>query len=183
VLDPEQEQLLADLVEASRSVPRSELQDFLLIRLGHGDMIHGPVGRSLESTQLYNDVVLLADAGLVRISRHGSGSDFSFFVIPEGFEHYRQTKQRAGEAAEQVEQELNRSLDSDHFRSSYQGVYELWSDAASLLWGADSKKELTTIGHKCREAVQEFATALVMRHQPPDVDDAPTHTAARSKRL
>jgi len=33
-----------------------------------------------------------------------------------------------------------------------------------LLWGEDSEQELSTIGHKCREATQEFATALLELH-------------------
>ena len=38
-----------------------------------------------------------------------------------------------------------------------------------LLWGEDSESELSTIGHKCREAMQEFATALLAIHA---IDDA-----------
>jgi hypothetical protein len=41
--------------------------------------------------------------------------------------------------------------------------------------------ELTTIGHKLREAIQEFATALVERFEIRDTDPDPAHTVARLK--
>jgi hypothetical protein len=40
---------------------------------------------------------------------------------------------------------------------------------------------MTTIGHLCREAIQEFATTLINQYQPPDVDIDKAHTVARIK--
>jgi hypothetical protein len=53
--------------------------------------------------------------------------------------------------------------------------------AESLLWECDSREQLTAIGHFCREALQEFATALADEHQPADVDKDIQHTVARIK--
>ena len=43
----------------------------------------------------------------------------------------------------------------------------------------DSGDHLTAIGHKAREAMQEFATALVGRYRPPDANADPTRTLDR----
>src|SRR5262249_39946694 len=60
-------------------------------------------------------------------------------------------------------------------------AYKKWLEAERLLWASDAQPQLTTIGHLCREAMQEFATALVERHQPPNVDADKAHDVARIK--
>ena len=113
------------------------------------------------------------------LSHANLGGGFSFYVTPDGFSHYGERKRQSREPAQQVEHEIVTYLDSDRFQSAYPGAYARWREAADLLWGADSGRELSTIGHKCREAIQEFATALVERHQPPEVETDKAKTRAR----
>jgi hypothetical protein len=167
-LEPEQEQLFSSLVEAWRSVPRNERQDFMFIRTLGQDFVRG---NGFGSEVLASDIQHLADVGLLRItSSHRQDSGFNFYIPPGALEFYEELKRRAGEAVEQVEAEMRESLDSERFRAAYPEAYARWREAVDLLWGADSDRELSTIGHKCREAVQEFASALVERHNPPDVN-------------
>ncbi len=56
---------------------------------------------------------------------------------------------------------------------------EKWVDAEKKLWISESKRELTTIGHLCREAMQLFATSLVEQYKLTEVDMDPAHTIAR----
>jgi hypothetical protein len=178
MLEPAQEQLLTTFVEVAHSVPREQLQSFFIFRTDGPDILSGPGNfRPPPSAQHYNDVQVLADNGYVRATPTGSGGALEFFVTPEGYDYVRGLKQAAGEA--QVEADIRRYLDSDAFGTKYPHVNRLWSDAADLLWGENWERELTTIGHKTREAVQAFATALVSQHQPPDVDPDPAHTVAR----
>ena len=74
---------------------------------------------------------------------------------------------------------LNGYLNDAHFRERYPGAHGKWMEAASLLWGANPETELTTIGHKTREAVQEFATTLAERDGLQDTIPNPAHTVAR----
>jgi hypothetical protein len=74
---------------------------------------------------------------------------------------------------------LVRYLDSDAFQQSYPEAHRKWAEAAELLWKSDSQRQLTMIGHLCREAMQEFGTALVDRHQPSGVDADKAHDVAR----
>jgi hypothetical protein len=64
-------------------------------------------------------------------------------------------------------------LDSQQFASAYPLALQRWKEAAALLSSPTAPLELTTIGHKLRESVQEFASALIERHTvtnaPPEV--------------
>ena len=62
---------------------------------------------------------------------------------------------------------MRQYLDAEAFQTRYPAAYQKWSEAEKLLWGADSEQQLTVIGHRCREAMQEFADTLVKLHQPP----------------
>jgi len=48
-----------------------------------------------------------------------------------------------------------------------------------MLWEHLGEDELTTIGHKLREAMQAFASDLVSEHRLTDVDPDPSHARAR----
>ena len=54
------------------------------------------------------------------------------------------------------------------------------AQAQALLWGADSEQELTTVGHKAREAVQAFAAELVDRYKPAASDPDPAKATAEA---
>ena len=65
--------------------------------------------------------------------------------------------------------------------TTYPKVYKKWEEAANMLWGSDSDQRHTTIGHLCREAMQEFTTALVEKYNPVDVDEDKAHTVSRMR--
>jgi len=71
---------------------------------------------------------------------------------------------RDGAATERTEEIARSYLSSDAFRTAFPGAYYRWTEAEGLLWSADSDDQLTTIGHKVREATQEFATELLTRY-------------------
>ena len=51
--------------------------------------------------------------------------------------------------------------------AAYPDAWDKWSRASQLLWAADSNRQLTTIGHLCPEAVQDFAQQLAIAQQSP----------------
>ena len=176
-LEPEQEQLFETLVEAWRSVPRAQRDTFMFIRAAGSDLIQG---NGFSGEVLATDVDELVNAGLLTVSNyHRRGSGFNFYISADAVQYYEYLRRQAGSAVEQVEAVMREYLDSDRFRSGYPAAYARWREAVELLWGADSERELSTIGHKCREAIQEFATALVDRHQPPSVNPDKAKTRDR----
>jgi hypothetical protein len=66
-------------------------------------------------------------------------------------------------------------------QSRYPSAYQRWQEAANILWSDSSADELTTIGHNTREAVQEFATALVDHTALEGAHGNPAHTVARPR--
>lgn len=97
----------------------------------------------------------------------------------EGEDHYAGLKTRAGEPVREVEEDLRSYIDSQAFRTQYPSAYQSFAEGERLLWQPDSQEQLTTVGHHAREAMQEFATALVERHHPPDPDPDPAKTVRR----
>jgi hypothetical protein len=56
---------------------------------------------------------------------------------------------------------MRRLLDARPTAGPYAAAFDKWAQAESLLWTADdTRDQLTTIGHLCREAMQHFAAAF-----------------------
>ena len=72
-------------------------------------------------------------------------------------------------------------LVSDVFKQQYGAAYAKWIQAEVALWGEESANNLTTIGHLCREALQEFVSILVARHEPSKVNPDKTKTVDRMR--
>ena len=175
-LEREQEDLLAQLVEGGRDVPRGE-REWVFINYGQGSFLQGPgIGRE-DVPQ--GDITMLEREGFILAVRYSPRDGNPTYVItPEGLEHYAEVKGRDPIARQEAE--VHRFLDSERFRTEYPKAYGKWVDSNDLLWRADSDNELTTVGHKTREALQDFTSEAIARYQPPDAE---TNPALVNKRL
>jgi hypothetical protein len=159
-LEQEQRDLLESMIDADNAVPREQRHSFVLSQTSEGDFLIR-AGMTREPISL-SDLTTLAERHLVRVHL-GSGGNRLYDVTPEGRRYHAEMKRRSGEAVGHVEAEIRRLLDSESFRSEYGEAYRRWREAADELWDADSDLRFTDIGHKCREALQLFATALLQR--------------------
>jgi hypothetical protein len=175
-LDPEQERLLVDMVEAANDVPRHE-QTWHLggEHLGEGVM-GGPWG---QRPVLPDDVDALERAGLLKAVRLNYVYGNRYVLTTAARSHFASVKRGTGEPAARQEERLKGFLESEELRTVAPDAYEKWTEAERLLWSANSENELSTIGHKLREALQDFASALVEIHRPPEVNPDPTKTLDR----
>lgn len=180
VLEPVQKEILITVVEAARNTPIDKRQKFFVAQsFGGDDLIHSSVPK--DKTHIYfGDVEALAREGLLALG-YGSGGTPSFDVTPQGFRYYEYLMGKLGEPVERIEKTIKRYIDTGNFVKKYPKAYEKWCSAEELLWKADSKQQLTLIGHLCREAVQEFATCLVSTHNPSNAPKEKTKTVARLK--
>jgi hypothetical protein len=178
LLEPEQEQLLVTVVEASRNVSRDQRQKFFVFEGIRDNSISHPGLPGGEIPAYSGDVEILGSKGLVNLSYGTQGSPL-FDVTPEGFAYYEYFKRKSGEPVQQIAAEVRSYLDSQSFGLSHPNSFQKWLEAEQLLWGSDSQRQLTTIGHLCREAAQEFATELVDSWTPSDVDSDVKHVVAR----
>jgi hypothetical protein len=100
-------------------------------------------------------------------------------VTPLGFRYYEHIKQKGNLPVQNVEATVLRYLDADDFQKKYPKAYEKWSTAAKLLSASDSEKQFTTVGHLIREAMQEYANALVDKYRPSNVNSDKTKIVDR----
>jgi len=180
MLEPEQKDLLAILVEAARNVQREQRQKFMFVETFGASTIDHP-GLSNGSVEAYKgDIEILARNGLVSLS-YGMRGSLSFDVTPEGFKYYEEMKKQAGQPVQKVEQSVKSFLDASRFQQKYSVAYQKWAQAEAMLWTSESESQLTTIGHLCREALQEFASALLIQYQLPNDERDKALTVARLK--
>lgn len=179
-LEPEQASLLVSLVEASRSVAGDRRRPFQAVR-SLGDplaLIFHPGFSDTRLRAYMGDIDALAELGLLRITQSDSAHR-AFDVSNYGYAYYKTIHDEEGDSGQRLTDYVKRHLDTESFRGRYPRAFERWERAEVLLWSSDSISQLTTIGHFCREAVQELATVLVDTYQPQAVTTDVKKTVAR----
>jgi len=181
-LEKEQEELLCVLVEAARNTPRERRTKFLTLPLSRRDqqgiIQHPSLPGGCIKAHL-GDVDIMASSGLLLTEPLQRGCRFD--IMPQGFSYYEEMKQQSGQPVQKMEATVRVYLDSSHFQEHYPQAHQKWSEAESLLWGSESQQQLTTIGHLCREAMQEFVASCVERFNPPGIDQDKARTVSRLK--
>jgi len=180
ILEQLQEELIIKIAEAARNVSRDNRQKFLVVQSSDGDFLVHP-GLPIGEIQIYfGDVEILSREGLLSLG-YGSRGSPNFDVTPLGFKYYEYLKSRLGEPTERVEKTIRNYISSHDFQKKYPKAFEKWSAAEELLWKTDTQQQLTTIGHLCRESVQEFANILVDKFKPSNAHEDKSKTVARLK--
>jgi len=182
LLEQEQKDLLMNLAEGARNVPPNKRQPFILSQTHEGDHLIHPGLKQVLLTY-FGDIDTLANAGLTDVSMGSNRTVRLINVTPKGFSYYRYLKRETGKLAQRVENETRQYILSTQFKSDYVAAYQKWVMAEALLWGADSEQQYTTIGHHCREAMQEFADALIKRRSPSNVEPDKAKTVARVRAI
>ena len=166
------------MVEANRNVPRDQRQKFYTSEsVGEtlAEVIHPGLPNGV--TKAYKgDIEMLGRVGLLALSYQQYSA--SFDITPLGFRYYEYLRQRGGQPIHQMSTYLRNYLDAETFRQEYPLAHQKWAQAEAILWSSDSEQQLTTIGHLCREALQEFAMALVNEFKPTGVDEGRAHTVS-----
>ncbi len=178
VLEDHQVELLRSLVEAHRGV--SPREEFLVVRFMGADpragLLHPGLPKGFGAP--LSDLKALAAEGLIRLEQKDYGT-WLFSVMPRGIDYYAKVRQHTGVPSERVEETIRRLFATEGFQERYPSAYGKWTKAESLLWAADAQEQLSAVGHHCREAMQEFAAALLTQHQPPDCSINREATVAR----
>jgi hypothetical protein len=178
LLEPDQKELLSAMVEADRNIPRERRQGFIFADSFEGSTIFHEGLPNREVSAHIRDLEALANVGLLQ-RRWGSRGTPIFDIAPLGFKYYEQLNLSASHPVQRVEEKIMRYLNADNFQKKYARAFQKWSSANDKLWSTDSEKQLTEIGHLCREAMQEFVTVLVDHLKPPQVETNKTRTVAR----
>jgi hypothetical protein len=163
LLDRPQQTMLGILVEAERNLPRYQREEFVFFEmLGGASITHSglPNGKS-EANVI--DLKILEREGLIIITnifKHG----WAFGVTPAGLKYYESMILREKQPVRAIEREITKYLDSNEFVKKYPKAFEKWQSADTLLWSGGSERNLTTLGHLCREAIQEFMSSIIAKY-------------------
>ena len=175
----EQIELLCTLVDAERSVPRDQRQPFLFVATHSGEsMVHS--GLPGGSIGVYGGDVQALNAAGFFLRRGGSGESLIFDLAPSAHATWQQQQLARSQPLDRVEATAASYLASQPFRQRFPRAFQKWSDSEKLLWGEEAQDAITTIGHLCREAIQEFA-AILVDETGAAADSSVTATKARLK--
>ncbi len=180
VVDPETLGLLWQLVDAAQSVTRSHPAKFMVVGTWGGNTLRHP-GLPAGSISDFDESDLrdLIEGGLLRIT-NGDETLKTFELRREAFDAYDHAHRDADAPVAAQERLVVERVSSDAFAARHREASARWRDAEALLWDDDSVRNLTTIGHLCREAMQLFVTRLIELHNVTGVEeDDPARTINR----
>ena len=178
VLLDHQKDLLLDFVRADHAVPPERKEKFLIVEtMGHRPSVqHAGLTYPVEVN--IQDIESLGDAGLLRRGNFLAGSEM-FSITPLGFKYGQSYRTSKGEPAARIVTEVTDYLHGARFKYRHGQAYSKRAQAEAALWGESSSHHLTTIGHLCREALQEFATGLMNQHNVLNANPDKTKTVDR----
>lgn len=179
MLEKEQEELLAEMVEFERNIHKEKRHKFIVSSSNSGDTLLYP-GHRLNKKIYLGDIETLAREGLLASSYNSQGAS-TFDITPLGFRYYEFLKQKQEKPIERLQTIVRNYILNDDFAQIYPIAYDKWINADNLLWKSDSEKQFTTIGHLCREALQEFANYLIEKYNPEFENKNKAHDIARIK--
>lgn len=84
-------------------------------------------------------------------------------VMVELTEGGREIAREDGDPFERMSSQAQRFLGAGGFAEAYPDAYGFWKDAIALLFDEGADAEASTIGHKAREGMEAFATAMIER--------------------
>jgi hypothetical protein len=157
-MDPEVEELLVRLADASMTVPRPQRRFFVSQAFGMvGVGVQGG-GLAGEIEVADQDLSELDRAGMIEITNVNIRGTYEFFITSAGYAHVQQVKGRVDPVAAAGQTALD-YIDSSDFAARHPGASEKFRVAARYA-SEDPQAHATRIGHDCREALQAFADDL-----------------------
>src|SRR6266498_3147039 len=117
LLQPEQEELLVALVEATRNLPRGQRERFMFAPTLDSSTIQHPGLPGREVPAYSGDIDILSNKRLLNVT-WGQHTRF-FDVTPRGFAVYEVIKQRSDVPVRQLEEDLMRYLAGEVFAKAH----------------------------------------------------------------
>jgi len=162
ILEKEQKDLFIQIVETIKAIPREKRTKMHLISgMSKKKLMIATTDHKRHDIEniVDGDLDILTKNNLLDISYTPKG-DSKYVVTPVGFKYYDWLMKEMGKPIERIEKKTIRYFELDDFRVNYEKAYDKLKKAEEMLWSSDSEENFTTIGHLCREAMQEFADQL-----------------------
>ncbi|MBI2304776.1 MAG: hypothetical protein HYU86_08545 [Chloroflexi bacterium] len=154
-LMPEQEEILFKLVEADRRARQTgTARTIFPVRTFGGDsFLIG--GEEIEGD--YDDFLELGNKGYINLTMNSRG-EYGGAVTTEGLTYYKNKRSELPPLEQLVRARF--AYLSGETSKRHATVAQLLKEAGNLLWDAEHEFDFSAIGHKCREALQEFSISL-----------------------
>lgn len=165
-LEEEQINLLSQIVDAHRNVTPSKRTDFIVTHdMTSDSMLHPGFSKGWTDVVIV-DLRILDSSGLIKIyNSNNPQTEFSFTLTSLGFQYYEFIKDKSINPIERIQKEILSFINIPSFEQRYQKAFLKWKESEKLLWSTNTEINLSTVGHLCREALQEFLEILIIRHQ------------------
>jgi len=161
-LDSKQNALLVAMVDAFRSTPRRQSFHCFGVETSHDYVVSHP-GISKDFEGAYpGDLSVLQAEGLITSTATGR-RQLSVDLTPKGIEYASLLRQRTVDPITHVEESIMTLLSPGILNTRYPAATQKWEEARQVLWSKNAMDHLSTIGHLCRECLQEFAFALAQQ--------------------
>ncbi len=164
-LEEEQINLLCQLVDAHRNVIPSKRTDFMVTHDMTSDSMLHPGFSSGMTDVVIVDLRILDSSGLIKIYNSNSPyTEFSFTLTSLGFQYYEFIKDKSINPIQRIQKEILSFINIPSFEQRYKSAFLKWKESEKLLWSTNTEINISTVGHLCREALQEFLEILIARH-------------------
>lgn len=180
ILEPEQKDLFVQMVENVRSVPRKNRSSMIEANSNDGTCLIMPKGEI--TGYAHGDPDALATSGLLNMD-YGSRGGKRYTISPIGYQYYDWLMKEMGKPIERIEKHTLRYLEFEDFNKQYPDAYRKIKQAEEILWSADKEELFTTIGHLCREAIQDFSDGLYNNVMGKEFEESKERTNNRIEKL
>ena len=181
ILEEEQKNLFIRILETIKSIPREDRGPIIEANSNSGTCLNMP-GRSKIRGFAWGDPDTLASEGLLQIG-FGSRGGKNFTITPQGYQYYDLLMKQQGKPVDRIEVNIRNYIELNDFKNIYNEAYQKLKKAEEKLWASDSKENFTTIGHYCREAMQEFADRLYVEVFSEQSTDPKNQTIKRIREI
>jgi hypothetical protein len=181
ILEDEQKGLFIKMVETMREIPRENRSPMIEANSSNGNCLIVSGGPNITGFA-YEDPDTLTSVGLLQLG-FGSRGSKNYSVTPFGYKYYEWLMKQQGKPIERIERNIRKYLELDDFKNIYIDAYKNLMLAEEKLWVSDSQEHFTTIGHLCREAMQEFADQLYINVLKQNSDERKSKDKNRIKEV
>ena len=165
ILEEEQINLFCQIVDAHRNVIPSKRTDFIVTRDSTSDSMLHPGFSNGWADVVIVDLRILDNSGLIKIyNSNNPHTEFSFTLTSLGFQYYEYIKDKSISPIERIQKETLNFINIPSFEQRYKNAFLKWKESEKLLWSTNTEINISTVGHLCSEALQDFLDILISRH-------------------
>lgn len=160
-LDQEQKEEFIKFIDTYKDIIRNKSHKFLAHHLlNENTLINHTLKEDIKYEMHTINFEAFCESGLFHTS-NSSSQGARFIINQHGLKIYEELKNERILPFKGIEKTVIEYLKSSHFIDKFPKAYKKWLNAENVFSKELSNENLTTIGHLCRESLQEFSDELL----------------------